>query len=133
MLVSKLEKVERNQEIYRLHDAGKTLVEISLIMGLSKQRVHQIVSRRGRDRLGPNVWSHDDITIALALNEIGVRHREIAEVLNRTESSISKQLAYLKTSSAKTCIRRSNVIAELRRDGISNIEIAKRVYSIDLR
>lgn len=126
------EKVSRNEEIFRLYDEGKTLVEIAKIMDLSKQRVHQIVDRRGRERFGPHSWSQEDIDLAFALNRIGVRHREISEVMNRSLKSVSDQLKYRGTTSSKASVRRSKEIQRLHEKGASKEEIARMVYTIDL-
>lgn len=44
------QKVKRNQEIMKLRFEGWELQEIAVKLGISKQRVHQIIQQAQKDR-----------------------------------------------------------------------------------
>jgi DNA-directed RNA polymerase sigma subunit (sigma70/sigma32) len=52
---SKLAKTARNAEVLRLRQQGQTLAAIGRQMGVTTQRIHQIVHRAPRSRIEDGV------------------------------------------------------------------------------
>ena len=91
---------ERDQKILERVKAGETMNALAAELGVTRQRIQQIVQRLGLiPRLRRRPWPDELSRQAQALHAQGLTYRQIAGHLNMTRSAVIGHLNRLKARS----------------------------------
>jgi DNA-binding NarL/FixJ family response regulator len=93
---SKTWSISEDNTLIRLFEKGDTYQEIGENLGRSAKSVFARVKFLGRQRQEEVNWSEEEILELLRLKLRGYKNYEIAEKLNRPESSIKLKLCRLR-------------------------------------
>lgn len=120
-------KVERNEEMRRLYQSGMTLTAVGAKLGVSSQRVHQVLTRLGvKTRGHSRGFKPDTASKIAAMFKGGVTSRvDIARKTGLSMSTVSRFCAHFGIPRERHLSERTVLAMEMFDRGMSIREIAR--------